>query len=720
RQLLLTRILSAQLRALSHDARELARYPVLRQMYETMLTVTLDGDERQKILWLLLSAIPAKAAEAADADVQEFVEQRSTATAGDEDVNDLPGYVLAMVSDTFSFRLASDIARQVDLNLRRIRLDDKDFDAAIPLYQVMLRGPHSAIFEHLLPRMRERRDRDLALLFGRHVKKVRDCADERGAVRMNMLIAHINEIVPELEANPSEILHHLAAALRRYVNLAATDHESIWSAIRGVEEEGGLHELFVALDTVAAHTRLRRMDGNDKSGAPHPNRRQPLQLLCKEECVQLRALITHYLDLPVNEFEQRRRALYDADQVLVRIEQKLERELSLQPPERILIVALLRTWSDLLRYTVEQWVDAPRRSIEARQPDAFWKEFVDPSSARARVPRFPGQAAAFERFYVDWMASELDMDHLRGALRDRWSRWFRGIYWVMGNFKAMIGVILFPCLVVAVLHSYKIHYLEGIAFAVYAFALFTATLLALSSDRRRRIALWFRRRVLHRETQPPRRGPQHRFQCLLPRLFRLIVVPLALIVDFEHSYHFPMHAFDVVLFVLMALAFVTTAFFVRREIRGQEHHFGRVNDDRERSERRKVRQIVAMALAHSFALALLFSILFEANTIDSLLRMDNHAARTESVGHIPDGHVGEAGKYHHADYLFGFLPREAHCNFAELLEHLGIHVAERYHSRLEWVFYPTLILTWTALGLFFGVFLEGFLKGERLREEIAK
>ena len=39
-------------------------------------------------------------------------------------------------------------------------------------------------------------------------------------------------------------------------------------------------------------------------------------------------------------------------------------------------------------------------------------------------------------------------------------------------------------------------------------------------------------------------------------------------------------------------------------------------------------------------------------------------------------------------------------------------------SHLVFVYYPTLILTWTAMGLFFGVFLEGFLNGRRLRDDV--
>ena len=50
------------------------------------------------------------------------------------------------------------------------------------------------------------------------------------------------------------------------------------------------------------------------------------------------------------------------------------------------------------------------------------------------------------------------------------------------------------------------------------------------------------------------------------------------------------------------------------------------------------------------------------------------------------------------------IPRQAGVDFAGM----------------RFVFYPTLILTWTALGLFFGVFLEGFMQGKHLRSTATK
>ena len=44
-----------------------------------------------------------------------------------------------------------------------------------------------------------------------------------------------------------------------------------------------------------------------------------------------------------------------------------------------------------------------------------------------------------------------------------------------------------------------------------------------------------------------------------------------------------------------------------------------------------------------------------------------------------------------------------------------MRVSPRVADHLKFTYYPTIILTWTALGLFIGVFLEGFFKGARLR-----
>lgn len=122
-QLLLTRILAAELRASSQEAREVARYPLLRKRLDSLSSVVLSDEERQERLWKLLSILPSQAAEAVHADLEEFVEYRSgrsfahTSKPRERDPSDLPGYVLAMIDESVSLRLARHISREVDLNL---------------------------------------------------------------------------------------------------------------------------------------------------------------------------------------------------------------------------------------------------------------------------------------------------------------------------------------------------------------------------------------------------------------------------------------------------------------------------------------------------------------------------------------------------------------------------------------------------------------------------
>ena len=111
------------------------------------------------MLWNLLAAIPSDAAEIAEADLRAFVKYRSGSLPGaGDDTTALPGYVLAMISETVSERLAADIAREIDL--RRWRAGN-DFDFAGALYQVTLRGPHWTLFDHLLARIPDKIPRRL-------------------------------------------------------------------------------------------------------------------------------------------------------------------------------------------------------------------------------------------------------------------------------------------------------------------------------------------------------------------------------------------------------------------------------------------------------------------------------------------------------------------------------------------------------------------------------
>jgi hypothetical protein len=768
-QLLLVRILGLQLRSASHGRSELARCPVLMKVLAGLAAVRLDERDRADKLWRLLSEIPSEACDAADPDLQEFVAYRSGRSkvllSDDEkrDDDDLPGYVLSMVSDTVSYRLAADIARQVDLNRHRSRLDHDSFDFAEPLYQVMLRGPNIAIFDHLLARIPEKRDRTLLVLLRKHVQTVQACIEKAKGVADSKAVALglvesaeilIADIVAYKKQYGSDTLDQLERAMRQFVVLARPA-PVMWEVIIGKprdaalrklfepeekSEDGGLEVFFRLLDTLA---------GDDMHS------RKKIAELCAEECLQLRVKIEQYLNLPVGEFRECDRALREAVKMAAAIRQKLH-DAGLEPPERHILDALLRSWEDMFRHTIEWWVDAPRRGVDARRPKWFWAHIVNGLEAtpdpdmwpqgsihikerpageplqkrlygreveaelplppeRTRPPIPPSQKVAFERFYVDWMASRLDVDHLRWALGERWGLFLHG-YNLMTSRLGVAILIALPCVLAALLDS-RAHQYAGIGFFVYLVGLCTLTFVALVGRRlkSRLRDLW--RAALRHFGWPVEAekevAAEYRFQALLPRLFRLIIVPIALVVDFDHSYLFPMHASNAVLVILMMLAVLTTSFFIRRELRARQTEYSRLEEETTvvANEGRRVGQIVSIALTHSFAVALLFSVIFESSIIARTKATDEAMA---SLVHS-QSKEGEGVLHHEEKYFLHVLPREAECNMVGVATWLGVPFADRMHVR----FYPTLILTWTALGLFFGLFLDGFMKGERLREEVS-
>lgn len=796
-QLLLVRILGLQLQSASHGRRELARCEVLKKILDGLSAVRMDERTRTEKLWRLLSEIPWDACEAADPDLHEFVAYRSgrpevvNAPRDKQNDDDLPGYVLSLVSDNVSYRLAADIARQVDLDRRRDELENKPSGFANQLYQVMLRGPNIAIFDHLLARIPEPRDRKLLDLLRMHISSVTEMKDDADTkVEIRNMVTHVEQtLLPAIEKYLSEYesdtVGQLRRAMKQFVVLAKQDPQ-VWGVIIGKPSDPALRELF------EPHPQDKTEDGGlevffrllDEMAGKEMEERKQIAALCEEDCLQLRLKIEQYLSLPVGDFQGCDRALRDAIRRAAAIRKKLN-EAGLQPPERHILIGLLRSWEDMFQHTIAWGVDAPRRGVDAHRPQWFWNHIVlglrqkadtapgpeqepevswpdgsmhveerqygkalqerrygrefeadlplPPEKTRPPVP--PGQHAAFERYFVDWMAAQLDVDHLKWALGEgdgrRWT-WFRYGYGLITHWLGVTLLIAIPCAIAASLHSRTGgHKYEGVGFFVYLVVLCVLTLVALVGSSvkafvrhaRRWWASWW-------GTSPPVetvRPDEYRFQALLPRLFRFIVVPVALVVDFDHSYLFPMHASNAVLVMLMLLAVLTTSFFIRRELHVRRTEYARMDkDDRGAvtGEWRRVAQIVSIALAHSFAVAILFSFIFESNIVARTKATDLAVAQAlkdqrDAGKHTKAEHAaieGEAALFHDEPYFLGFLPREAECDLVNVFHSLGF--SERAAERMRFHFYPTLILTWTALGLFFGLFLDGFMKGERLREEV--
>lgn len=743
RQMLLVRILSLELRSASEGRIALARCRELSRVLSGLEPVRVAEKDRTKKLWHLISKIPAAAGEAVDSDLQQFVSYRGMHVTEEEQSSfcDLPQYVLAMVSDYSSYRLAADVARQVDLRRHRARLQPSEFDFAEPLYQIMLRGPHQSIFNHLLARIAEPRDRELLTLLRTHVITVQACVKaitkSGNETPIALLTTHAKTLIGQMDTylmdHESATLDGLVIAMKRFVALG-TQTPELWNVIIGKPQEpalvelfdtdntneGGLDSLFNILDTLAAASPVRKNLTN----------------LCAKDCLELRSKVEHFLSVSVGDFAECAEALKDAIEATDLIRTKLEKGAGLQPPERTILVALIDSWLEMFRHTLEWWVDAPRRCVQAHRPKTFWLTFVravdskgltikpEPELALPKVPQPPipsAQNLAFERYYVDWMASELDIDHLRWALQKRWKGLFGFAYRQITNKFRVFLLILFPFLLAGIAAPLGYGEYEGIGFLLYVTAVGLFTVIGLAGDRVRKLYKWARPRVRAFFKKPvvsDSTAPfEYRFHALLPRLLKLIVVPLALLVDFDHSYLFPVHARADVLVILMALALLTTFYFVRREVKARQNERSRMNDvsiEEGKKERRRVGQIVAIALAHSFSAAILLSFLFESGIIRRSTAVDETLAAISMQQTPPAVERAEALR-HEAHYFLWILPREAKCDLRALAHQIGM--SSRFAEKMRFYFYPTLILSWTALGLFFGVFLEGFMKGERLRGE---
>ncbi|HWS71331.1 MAG TPA: hypothetical protein VN605_04425, partial [Thermoanaerobaculia bacterium] len=263
-RVLLTRILAAELRASSQDARELARYSMLTRLYGGLPTITLAEEKRLGFVWDLLAALPPEAAGAADADLEDFVDhcgRRNRSSTSKRQVEDLPGHVLAMISDAPSDGIAAAIAREMDLNRRHEWERDQGFDLGTLLYQVMLRGPDKSVFEHLLPRVDDPNDRALVKLFLHHVEAVQRNPLADDVYAMEPLLEHIRSILDSKEEVRSRTLDRLKEALRLYADLAADDSK-VWPTIAEGDQIGGVGRLFSALDDIANETH-KRASGND-------------------------------------------------------------------------------------------------------------------------------------------------------------------------------------------------------------------------------------------------------------------------------------------------------------------------------------------------------------------------------------------------------------------------------------------------------------------------
>lgn len=617
----------------------------------------------------------------------------------------LPDHLVALLAPHSPFHVLSEVARGFDLHRQRELLRNPKFDLALPLLQLAVRGADPLVFEAIAARMSDMDEQRLALLIGHHVAEAREHASDPDAIRWaTHHIETLKRDLSELRVHPSDLL-----------NGAADESESSDTQPRWTPSLLGTLEHFTRLTgpiTNEDPTTAPRVSGTVWKAIATPASKTPCgspggfgmllrhfdlfrkrlgePLGLSETCAEAaEALAVHtqiYLDLPVGEFTAREEALSHARNATIVIEDLLERESRLHAPERTLLVALLRHWRNLFEKTLDNCVRRAKLLFDTGKSREFFATFVGPPGAGTELPaQPPGHTLRHERFFVEWMASELDIDTLRTSLQKRWPPWFRGVYSVATSLVSILALIAAPYLLVAWLARFPedsmAWQLRAVGFALYDVTLYVVLLIILVSGAFRIFGLRNSGNLEER----------YLFAAFLPRLFRLIVVPMALLVDFDHSYHFPITATDPTLVILFLLTFFSTVFYVGREVVGEREPLAADAS----KHRRRIFEIVALALLEAHLIAILFSSLFGSNYFghDLALLAELHPF----LGFIPKIITFDTAAALHLDAI-------AH--------RLGYAII---HPWLTFTFYPTIILVWTALGLFTGVFLEGFFKGERIR-----
>jgi hypothetical protein len=667
-----------------------------------------------------------------------------------------------MISTTISDRLAGTIAREIDLHLRSDRSHAHAGDFARLLYQVTLRGPHESIFDHLLPRIRDEHKRATVSLFRRHIARLRRDSEDTD-LDLPRIIDHFKTFAEDPDAFPtphSDTLAKLSEILRTFTDLTQST-EAFWRAL----EEGRTIKLFETLDTLAAE------DAHRAPLAPY-----------KKRLTDLQYEVIHYLALPVGQFAERQSTLSKMMDAVAGIESSIRTHRGLQPPEQTMLIALFRRQQRLFDGTRRWLCDEPRKLKARNARFPFWLYFGDPRRVEKQVealsireravrtllgdeltrdrpqidseaPMFSGQRAKFEEFFVDWMTSELDIDTLKQALRERWPPFFRGIYTVTTSFWLASLTMLAPFILVPWLDRRGHQEWEGIGFFVIAAGMLLAALFSFTplirllgwrlrlKNRLGRLRLLLQRAVEPQrdnkndlralEPQPEEKNePEPRgywFACLLPRLARLTAVPMALIVEFDHSYEFPLQASSWSILLLASLSLLTTHFFVTREMVDPEEQSGIASDE----SKRRVWKIVAVALAHSFGIAVVLSAIFASShhvkCEDDPKPPPAHTdlgeptpfwtlveTVLERVDNVQPDDIRPGEKCPYPRFL-GLVPRVVSVDIGKIAENLHHPLPVKVAEYAIFRFYPTIILVWTALGLFFGVFLEGFMNGRRLR-----
>lgn len=605
-----------------------------------------------------------------------------------------------MVSPAAGDRIADIIVREIDLRLRHARSRNAAFDFGSLLYGIVLRNPHEGLFDQLLPRLSDESDRQETLLFQSVIHAVHSVAITN-TYDIQPLLALAHDFFHHAENTHSPTIESLSRLLDLFKRLVSED-EGVWAAI-GEGETGGLGALFAAFDELASRV-------SDES-----EQRRALAPSCRDRLVDLQSEVEFYQRLPVDEFEGRAHTVERACDIAAELIAIIRDDEQLYMPERVFLTTVVHHLQIFFERTKRWYCEEPQRQWKAAAHDAFWSLFAaDPRERRFNTSHsefqrecrqvenkagpepspYPGQRRRFEKFFVRWVSSEIDAQVLAFALQSRWPTWFRWVFTAMTSFWSIALLMILPCMVAVTMHMSGRHELEGGGFFVEYVGIPIAAVVALGST-----GLRLSRRLRAKGSGSDSLPAQYRFRSMFPRVAGFIAAPMALIVEFEHAYQFPLEASDGSLLLLMLLAFVAIQFTVTNAVAEDED--GKASPT---GTKRRVRSIVAVALAQSFVIALLLSLIFAGH-------VEVPAPGPASVAH---------GSPHHRLPLFlSVLPREVELDIPSIAKSAGFIVEPEVEHLLHFVFYPTIILTWTALGVLFGVVFEGFLKGAKVRGERA-
>jgi hypothetical protein len=619
------------------------------------------GPRSRRILEVLRT-LPTEAARALGDDLQSLVAGHLPEHELGAADRRLDPDVLALCDPDNSYEVCEELARWIERFQVQARMEVDDLEISETLYQLVLSGPGHALFAHLAARLEDREEFELTELVHKHTKSVAEIDRRQPAEwRLRRIGEQVSELLSDLasfEGRPT------LGKVRRLLEAYDALSQVRWKSLHGSADAGSaaapgeiglLEDLLLQIDVVSGDLG------------------QPLRLkeLCRPELERLTRRLGSYFELGIGHLAEREEVLVILLDDLRRFEARLAGIGQLRPPLSVMLSTVLAAWSGQFQEILEDEVQRARHMVRIGDFDGFYDTFVGGSGAAtgAVAEGFSREKVrAYEELFVHWAADRFDLTVLKKRVVRRWSAPLRWAYGVVTSFWGASAVIAAPYLLLIVLS--KLERGRGLRGAGFAFATMLVIVVLLAGLGSGTARLYLRRRSAAGE-----RG--YAFHCFLPRLITLIVIPMALLLDASHSFAFSREAPSGIIALLLVLTLLGTLFYAAREVTGRGH-----------LDRQLVLQITGLALVEAFAAALVLSAMFGLYPSSATRTCDEEPA------------------------AFGLIPR---CVDLDLAAALGADdwtpwLKRRIEPRSHLRFLPVAILVWTALGLFSGIFLEGFLR----------